>query len=222
MSKNWSTIVSYSAEDVRKRATGVLKSRVSKRVMDPDRQSDRSDFDLNPELMPIEQPSSGLRRAAVLVPIIKRAPEATILFTQRSEDMPTHPGQISFPGGKIEPHDDTPLDTAFRETEEEIGLQRKNIEFLGFLDNYRTGTGFHIAPALGLVPPDFDLKIEDKEVADVFEVPLSFLMTVENHQKHERELNGRNRRFYAMPYQDRFIWGATAGILRNMFERLYI
>jgi len=222
MSDNRSAIVSYSADEVRKRATGVLKSSVSKRVMDPDRRSDRSDFDLNPELMPGEPFLARLRRAAVLVPIIKRSPEATILFTQRSAGLPTHAGQISFPGGKIEPHDETPLDTAYRETEEEIGIQRTNIEFLGFLDNYRTGTGYQIAPALGLVSADYTLKLDNNEVAEVFEVPLSFLMTVENHQKHERKLNGRNRRFYAMPYQDRFIWGATAGILRNMFERLYI
>jgi 8-oxo-dGTP pyrophosphatase MutT (NUDIX family) len=180
-----------------------------------------SDWDLNPELkgelaaMPVPRP------AAVLVPIVQRA-ELTVLLTQRSHDMPSHPGQISFPGGKQEAGDATPLACALREAQEEIGLRPANVEPLGFLDSYRTGTGFQISPVVGLVRPDFEVVLDPREVLDVFEVPLACLMNPANHQRAAREWRGRQRFYYAMPYQGRYIWGATAGILKNLHERLLL
>ena len=161
------------------------------------------------------------RPAAVLVPIVLRA-DLTVLLTQRAHDMPSHPGQISFPGGKLEECDATPVDCALREAQEEIGLPPANVEPLGFLDSYRTGTGFQISPVVGLVRPEFEPVLEEREVLEVFEVPLAFLMNPANHQRASREWRGRQRFFYAMPYQGRYIWGATAGILKNLHERLLL
>jgi 8-oxo-dGTP pyrophosphatase MutT (NUDIX family) len=179
-----------------------------------------SDFDLNPEILaesPIDLPT---RAAAVLVPVVRR-PELSLLFTQRTDHLPAHAGQIAFPGGKIEEHDEGPLAAALREAHEEIGLDPALVEPLGFLDSYRTGTGYRIIPVVALVDSGFALTLNSDEVVDAFEVPLPFLMDARNHQIHVRQLGGRERRFYAMPYGDRFIWGATAGILRNMHERLF-
>jgi 8-oxo-dGTP pyrophosphatase MutT (NUDIX family) len=144
-----------------------------------------------------------------------------VLLTQRAHDMPSHPGQISFPGGKVEPGDATPIDTALREAHEEIGLEASRIEPLGYLDSYRTGTGFQINPVVALVTPGFDAVLDPREVSEVFEVPLAFLMDPANHQKASREWRGRERSFYAMPYQGHYIWGATAGMLKNMHQRLF-
>lgn len=178
-----------------------------------------SDFDLNPDLLSdlavMEEP----RPAAVLVPVVARS-ELTVLLTQRTEHLAKHAGQISFPGGKIDEEDVGPIDAAIREAEEEIGLSASYIETLGFLDSYRTGTGYRITPVVALVRQGFSLALNAHEVADVFEVPLSFLMDEANHQRHAREWRGRQRQFYAMPYQDRYIWGATAGIIKNLHERL--
>jgi 8-oxo-dGTP pyrophosphatase MutT (NUDIX family) len=136
--------------------------------------------------------------------------------------MPSHPGQISFPGGKLEAGDATPVACALREAREEIGLPPANVEPLGFLDSYRTGTGFQISPVVGLVRPQFQAVLDPREVLEVFEVPLAFLMNPANHQRASREWRGRQRFFYAMPYQGRYIWGATAGILKNLYERLLL
>jgi 8-oxo-dGTP pyrophosphatase MutT (NUDIX family) len=179
-----------------------------------------SDWDLNPEFkgdLAVMQPP---RAAAVLVPIVLRE-ELTVMLTERSHDLPSHPGQIAFPGGKMEAFDKTPIDCALREAHEEIGLAAECVETLGYLDSYRTGTGFQISPVVGLVRPGFTLALDSREVLDVFEVPLRFLMDTANHQKHAREWRGRQRSFYAMPYEGRYIWGATAGMLKNMHERLF-
>jgi 8-oxo-dGTP pyrophosphatase MutT (NUDIX family) len=142
------------------------------------------------------------------------------LLTERAAHLPSHAGQIAFPGGKLEDQDPDPLAAALRESEEEIGLDRNLVEPLGYLDNYRTRTGFHIVPVVGLVKSTFDLKLDPSEVADVFEVPLSFLMSADNHQRHQRVWQGRPRIYYAMPYENRYIWGATAGMIKNLHDRI--
>ena len=161
------------------------------------------------------------KMAAVLVPVVAREPEATVLLTLRNAHLSAHSGQIAFPGGKIEPGDATPIEAALREAEEEIGLPRKSVTPLSLLDRHNTGTGFRIIPVLALVDPFFTPAPDPNEVADVFEVPLSFLMEEENHMRHLREWNDRRILFYAMEYEQRFIWGATAAMLRNLYERLY-
>ncbi len=179
----------------------------------------RGDADLN-EAWP-DRPTS-FRPAAVLAPIVKRADGWTMLFTQRAEETPAHPGQISFPGGRVQESDADAVDTALRETLEEIGLERRFIEPLGAWDQYETGTGFRITPILGLVEPGFELKLDPREVASVFEAPLSFLFDPANHERRTGEWRGLKRTYYAMPYGDRFIWGATAGMIRALYERLYV
>ncbi len=161
------------------------------------------------------------RAAAVLVPIVKHDSEATVLLTTRHASLRQHSGQIAFPGGKIDPDDASPLTAALREAEEEIGLDRQCVTPLGYLDPYLTGTGYRVLPVVALVAPPLRLTLNVLEVDDAFEVPLGFLMNPANHEMHAREFGGRLRRFYAMPFDGRFIWGATAGMLRNLYERLY-
>jgi 8-oxo-dGTP pyrophosphatase MutT (NUDIX family) len=177
------------------------------------------DWDLDPELKGDLAVMAPPRPAAVLVPVMLR-PALTVLLTQRSHDVPSHPGQISFPGGKIEEGDAGALACALREAQEEIGLAPDRVEPLGYLDSYRTGTGFQITPVVGFVRPGFQPVLDPREVQEMFEVPLAFLMDEANHQKASREWRGRQRAFYAMPYEGRYIWGATAGMLRNMHQRL--
>lgn len=177
-----------------------------------------SDFDLNPG-MKSEADGQLARTAAVLVPILKVRP-MTVLLTQRAAHLPSHPGQIAFPGGKIEPGDGGPLGAALRETEEEIGLSRRHVTPLGYLDTYRTRTNFEVIPVVALVETGFELALDPREVDLTFEVPLAFLMDPENHQTHSRVWQGRERFFYAMPFQDHYIWGATAGMIKNLFEKL--
>ncbi len=178
-----------------------------------------SDFDLNPELVADLGVMEPPREAAVLVPIVARA-ELTVLLTVRTAHLSSHAGQISFPGGKIDETDASVLDTALREAEEEIGLDRGLVEPLGYLDKYRTGTGYCVVPVVALVQPSFTLSLNADEVATAFEVPLAFLMNTDNHQRHSRPWRGRERHFFAMPFGEHFIWGATAGMIRNMHERL--
>lgn len=162
------------------------------------------------------------RPAAVLVPVVAREEGATVLLTKRSEGLPQHSGQIAFPGGKIDECDADPIACALREAHEEIGLHAKHIEPLGYLDTYATGTGFRIFPVVAIITPPFELQLNIGEVDDVFEVPMRFLMDPTNHQRHTREgSNGVTRSFHAMPYGERYIWGATAGMLKNFYERLY-
>ncbi len=176
----------------------------------------RGDHDLNPDMSIAEN----LVPAAVLVPLIDRPDGVTTLFTQRTSHLVHHPGQISFPGGHSDPVDRTAEDTALRETEEEVGLPRRHIRIIGRLDDYITRTGFSVIPVVALVAPPFNIAPDPEEVASVFEVPLDFLMDPANHQRHKREFNGARRDFYAMPYEDRFIWGATAGMVRNLYDVL--
>ena len=170
------------------------------------------------EILAREQP---IRPAAVLVPVVDH-PQPTVLLTQRSAHLNDHAGQISFPGGKIDATDVSPLDAALREAEEEVGLNREFIEPIGYLDLYGTSFGFRILPAVALVKPGFKLRINHSEVDDAFEVPLAFLMNPANHQTHSKEFRGVERTYYAMPYEERYIWGATAGILRVLYERIYL
>jgi 8-oxo-dGTP pyrophosphatase MutT (NUDIX family) len=166
-------------------------------------------------------PAEGtLRSAAVLVPVLARE-TLTVLLTLRTDHLPNHAGQIAFPGGKIEPGDRDAAAAAEREANEEIGLGLEFIEPAGYLDSMLTRTGFHIVPVVAMVRPGFTLTPDAREVADVFEVPLSFLMDPRNHEQHSREIAGIMRRYYAMPYGERFIWGVTAAIIRNMHERLF-
>jgi 8-oxo-dGTP pyrophosphatase MutT (NUDIX family) len=162
-----------------------------------------------------------VRPAAVLIPVVEHD-EPTVLLTMRAAHLNSHAGQISFPGGKIDPTDASPLDAALREAEEEIGLDRSHVDPVGYLDLYATGYGFRILPTLARVKPGFQLTINTSEVDDAFEVPLSFLMNPSNHQLHSKEFRGAERSYYAMPFAERYIWGATAGILRVLYERIYL
>jgi 8-oxo-dGTP pyrophosphatase MutT (NUDIX family) len=170
------------------------------------------------EIIARERP---IRPAAVLIPVVDH-PEPTVLLTQRSAHLNDHAGQISFPGGKIDASDASPLDAALREADEEIGLGREFIDPIGYLDLYATGFGFRILPTVARVRPGFKLRINDGEVDDAFEVPLAFLMNPANHQVHSKEFRGMERLYYAMPFAERYIWGATAGILRVLYERIYL
>ena len=161
-----------------------------------------------------------LTPAAVLFPIVERDDGHTVLLTQRTAHLRDHAGQISFPGGRVEDDDPTPVDTALRETEEEIGLARDRVEILGFLPEYRTGTGFRVTPVVALVRPPFELALDPFEVAEAFEVPLAFLLDPANHKRHSLHYRGALRHFFAMPYGDYFIWGATAGMIRSLTDRL--
>ena len=175
----------------------------------------------NDRMLQIIAQERPIRPAAVLIPIVDHA-EPTVLLTQRAAHLNDHAGQISFPGGKIDATDASPLDAALREAEEEIGLGREFIDPIGYLDLYATGFGFRILPTLARVKPGFTLRINEDEVDDAFEVPLAFLMNPANHQLHAKEFRGMQRSYYAMPFAERYIWGATAGILRVLYERIYL
>jgi len=178
--------------------------------------TERGDHDLNPGMV---KPSE-LTPAAVLVPIVARDDEMTILLTQRTAHLTAHAGQISFPGGRVELEDASIEAAALRETEEEVGLGSAHIEIVGQLDIYVTRTGFEVTPVVGIVTPPFTLSPDPFEVADIFEVPLSFVVDPANHQKESRLHKGVERQFYVLPYENRYIWGATAGMLVNLSEVL--
>jgi 8-oxo-dGTP pyrophosphatase MutT (NUDIX family) len=160
------------------------------------------------------------RPAAVLVPIVDH-PEPGVLLTMRTTELPSHAGQIAFPGGKIDPGDATPLAAALREADEEIGLSAALIEPIGYLDLYLTFTGFRILPVVARVTPSYALKVNASEVADAFEVPLAFVMDTANHARKSRDWKGVTRHYYEMPFGERYIWGVTAGILVNLYEKIY-
>ncbi len=200
----------YSAEDFRRRVADRL-------AFDGAVVGDHS---FNPEmadaLLAIER-----RPAAVLVPVIHREPEATLLFTERKADLRAHAGQIAFPGGRVDPEDSGPVEAALREAGEEIGLRPAFIETIGRGPDYLTGSGYHVALVVAVVRPGFTLDLNPTEVADAFEVPLRFLMDPANHRKGSRVWNGASRSFFEMPFENRHIWGITAGIVRILYERLY-
>ena len=179
----------------------------------------RGDLDLDPEAWK-KAGVTAERPAAVLIPVVDRS-TPTVILTQRTADLPNHAGQIAFPGGKIDTSDETPARAALREAEEEIGLEPALVEPLGYLDLYLTFSGFRILPTVARVAPDFALALNRSEVAEAFEVPLEFLMTPENHRRKTREWNGIVRHYYEISYRNRYIWGVTAGILRNLYERIY-
>ncbi len=179
------------------------------------------DHVLNQANMQAHAVAANARLAAVLVPLIERETEPTVLMTTRSSELRQHSGQIAFPGGKVD-DGETPCEAALREAQEEIGLEPRHVEPIGYLDPYLTGTGFRILPVVSLVKPPFELLVNTKEVHDTFEVPLAFLMQPENHQRHSREWRGTTRFFYAMPWNERYIWGATAGIVRSLYEKLHL
>jgi 8-oxo-dGTP pyrophosphatase MutT (NUDIX family) len=206
------------AHDFFTRARARLTLDVPAALNDHAAQARRGDLDLDPVLWE-RAGAKATRPAAVLIPVIDR-PEPMVLLTLRTE-LPSHPGQIAFPGGKIDPHDATPADAAMREADEEIGLARSLIDPIGYLDLYLTFSGFRILPTLARVAPDYRLALNASEVADAFEVPLAFLMEPANHQRKSRDWNGIERNYYAMPFGERYIWGVTAGILRNLYERIY-
>jgi 8-oxo-dGTP pyrophosphatase MutT (NUDIX family) len=181
---------------------------------------DHGDHLLNPEWMTMVE-GLQLRDAAVLVPVIDDSDGAKVIFTQRTATLRKHSGQIAFPGGAIDPEDASPEEAALREAEEEIGLPRHFVEPVGRLPQYLAATGFRITPILSVVQRGFKLRLNPHEVDDVFEVPLSFLMDPQNHQRGSRMWNGAERHFYQLPYQERNIWGITASIVRTLYERLY-
>jgi 8-oxo-dGTP pyrophosphatase MutT (NUDIX family) len=190
------------------------------RILEPAGAGVRGDKDLNPDdwVDPKDRPD--LRLAAVLVPIIEHDAGPTLLLTRRADHLNSHSGQVAFPGGKVEPGE-TPVDGALREAEEEVGLDRSFVDVAGFLNPYETGTGFRILPVISFVRPGFSLTAEPGEVAEIFEVPLSFLMNDDNHERHSVFWRGKRRAYYAMPYQGHYIWGATAGMIRNLHDRLH-
>ncbi|WP_323762402.1 CoA pyrophosphatase [Maricaulis sp.] len=162
-----------------------------------------------------------IRTAAVIAPLILHDGPPRLLLTERASHLPRHAGQISFPGGRIDPGGETAAEAAVRELEEEVGIARAHVELVGRFDSYATVTGYHVTPFVGVIRPGYTLRPDPGEVADVFETPFDFLMDPANHQRHSREWQGHVRHYYAMPWQERYIWGATAGMLKSLHDRLY-
>jgi 8-oxo-dGTP pyrophosphatase MutT (NUDIX family) len=208
-----------SGADFFERARALLNLDVPAGLTDPNVTPKRGDHDADPVMKKISEVRP-IRPAAVLVPVIDHA-EPTVLLTQRAQHLPNHAGQISFPGGKIEQADANPLAAALRETDEEIGLDRKAVTPLGYLDLYMTTLGYRIVPVVARVAPGFSLTLNTAEVDATFEVPLGFLMDQANVQRHSRDWNGMTRHYYAITFGERYIWGVTAGILRNLYDRIY-
>lgn len=173
---------------------------------------------LNPDLFADED---GFRDAAVLVPLVAHETGLTAILTLRTPHLAVHAGQIAFPGGKVDQADRGPAATALREAREEIGLDPASVTVVGYLDQYLTGTGYRITPVIGRVQPDPMLALNPQEVQEAFEVPLAFLMDPANHHRGSRIFMGRERHFYEMPFEGRYIWGITAGIIRGLYERMF-
>lgn len=217
MTASRKALSTLTATEFRARATGRLYDQ-----WEPNRPDRRSDYDLNKDIPANVRPKVK-RDAAVLIPIVNwPASDATVILTRRTEHLPSHAGQVSFPGGKIDAGEVTPLETALREANEEIGLKAEAVAPIGFLDPYITSTGYRVHPVVGLVQPHQTLTPEPGEVAEIFEVPLGFLMDDANHKIEGREWQGVTRHFYSMPFGRHYIWGATAGMIRLLYERVFV
>ena len=180
----------------------------------------RSDYDLNPEIKNELHRTRPLRPAAVLCGIVERSAGLSVVLTKRPDTMKEHAGQIAFPGGKVDKTDADTVAAALREAEEEIGLPAHLARVLGEIDPYETGTGFRVVPVVATIDPDFVFRPDPREVDDVFEVPLDFLMNPANLRRHSGVWGGKKRQYYAMPWQERYIWGATAGMLKSLSDRI--
>lgn len=219
-----STVIehSFSAEAFEARVLARLSLVEPPESADPAAIPPRGDYILNPEFeVAPHARGPDFRSAAVLIPVVAHRDEARVLLTRRASHLRDHSGQVAFPGGKIDPRDGSAMMAALREAEEEIGLTRRFVRPLGYLDLYLTGSGFRVLPLIGLVDPAYEMTVNPDEVDEAFEVPLAFLMSPENHQLRSRPWRGAERYFYAMPFGEHYIWGVTAGIIRNMYERLF-
>lgn len=179
-----------------------------------------SDDDLNPAARMIPE-NEAPKPAAVLVPLVPRADGLHLLLTERQPHLRRHAGQIAFPGGRIDDGDADAVAAALRETEEETGIAPAFVEPVGFLDTYLTSTNYRVVPVVAFIRPGFTLNPQEAEVKDIFEVPLAFLMDPAHHARHSRDWQGLTRYYYAMPWQGRYIWGATAGMIRNLYRLMY-
>jgi len=211
--------VDLSGAEFFTRARARLTLEVPAGLTDPNVTPTRGDHDADPVMKKIAAVRP-IRPAAVLVPIVDHA-EPTVLLTQRAQHLPDHAGQVSFPGGKIDKSDASPCDSALREAEEEIGLDRSFVTPIGYLDLYMTTLGYRIVPVVARVMPGFELRLNVSEVDATFEVPLAYLMDQNNVRRQSRDWQGMTRHYYAITFGERYIWGVTAGILRNLHERIY-
>ncbi len=210
--------VLFSPAEAQQRLRDRLSFELPDNVFDAPIWPPQGDHALNPDL---DTNPVAAKAAAVLVPLVAHHDGVHVLLTLRTSKLRNHAGQIAFPGGRMDPDDRSPVDTALRETAEEIGLTANVIDVGGYLDPYQSGTGYRIIPVVAMVHPGQELQLNPHEVDDAFEVPLSFLMEQSNHVRHRWERDGVMRESWAMPYGERFIWGVTAGIIRHMWERLY-
>ena len=208
-----------SAEEFFARARARLSLDVPAGLTDASITPKRGDHDADPVMKKIAEVRP-IKPAAVLVPVVDH-PEPSVLLTQRAQHLPDHPGQVSFPGGKIDKSDASPLASALREAEEEIGLARDFVEPIGYLDLYLTTLGYRIVPVIARIKPGFSLTLNVSEVDASFEVPLGYLMDQNNIERHSRDWQGMRRHYYAITFGERYIWGVTAGILRNLHDRIY-
>ena len=186
------------------------KTRTKPNLLESNRNIDSFPLQSNKNLIP----------AAVLIPLVNKESEITVLLTKRTNNLNNHAGQISFPGGRVDKTDRHPEDTALRETEEEIGLKKRQIEVVGQLNDYVVGTGFLVRPIIGFIEPPFKVTPHENEVAEVFEAPLSFITNPDNFERRTRTIKGIERNYFAIQWKDRLIWGATAGMIINLFDRI--
>lgn len=203
----------FTAEDLRRRVES---------AGDDDGESDYGDHRWNPDHPRLyDMMKVKLRDAAVLIPVVDRPQGASVILTKRTESLRNHSGQVAFPGGRIDDTDPSPEFAALREADEEIGLRPDLVDVIGRMPDYRSGSGYRIAPIIGIVQPGFQLDVSPDEVEAVFEAPLSFLMDPANHTRNSRVWNDIEWSFFDMPYEGQRIWGVTAGMIRSFYERYY-